>query len=153
MKKLLTGLTALLGLGAVGFVASRAMGSRPNGAAPDNPLPPCPDVPNCFRTSRSYGRPAAEVYEAAAEAVRAHHGLITGRAAHVKKDGLRLDAVFSTGPFRDDLSLVVTGDALGSVLHLRSAARVGNGDLGINRARAESLLDAIGERLAEGVMD
>ena len=147
MKKLLTTLTALLGLGAVGFVASRALGSRPNGATADNPLPACPDVPNCYRTSRAYGLPAADAYQAAVEAIRNHQGLITGKVDHLKKDGLRLDAVFSTGPFQDDLSLVVTGDALGSVVHMRSAARIGASDLGVNRARAEAILDAIGTRL------
>lgn len=148
MKKLLTTLTAILGLGAVGVLATRALGSRPDGASPDHPLPACPDVPNCYRTSRSYGLPAHEAYQAAVQAINNHQGLITGRVDHLRKDGLRLDAVFRTGPFQDDLSLVVTGDSLGSVVHLRSAARLGRSDIGINRVRAEAILDAISARLS-----
>lgn len=42
--------------------------------------------------------------------------------------------------FKDDLELEAEGD----VVHVRSASRVGYGDLGVNRKRVESLRTAVG---------
>ena len=46
--------------------------------------------------------------------------------------------------FRDDLELYLPED--GAVVHLRSASRTGYSDMGVNRARYESIRDWIGDR-------
>lgn len=54
-------------------------------------------------------------------------------------DGEYLHAVFTSGFFRfkDDLELLLDGDA--GVIHVRSEARLGNFDFGVNRKRVEKI--------------
>jgi uncharacterized protein (DUF1499 family) len=147
-RKLLVGLGALVGLTAAGVGLGRRLSSREEGVPASNPLPPCPEKAlNCYRTTRSYGLPAADVFRAAERAARSGPGRLTGRLVSLRKDGLSLHAVYAVGPFRDDLRLVVHGDELGSVLHVRSASRAAGWDLGVQRRRVEGLFDAIGYHL------
>ena len=148
MRKLLIGLGTLLGLTAAGRAVGRRISSREEGTPASNPLPPCPDKAlNCYRATRSFGLPAADVFAAAERAARRSPGLFTGRLETLRKDGLSFHAVYRLGPFNDDLRLVVQGDELGSVVHVRSASRVPGWDLGVHRRRIEHLFDAIGYHL------
>lgn len=110
---------------------------------PDNPLPRCPGTPNCHRESRAYDRPPQALFDAALAAVRDLDGLTIGRAEEIERNGLSLHAPFKVFVFTDDLDLRVTPHGKGSVLHVRSASRVGHGDLGTNRRRVKALFDAL----------
>ena len=143
MFKLLSRLGILAGLTGAGIAISRAIGSTDE-ATSANPLPPCPDdMLNCFRASRPFGASTEVIGRAIDRAVRGHAHVLTGRPVEIRRDGLRLDAVFQIGPLKDDVTLVAEGDSLGSVVHLRSASRVGRSDMGLNRLRAKVLFDAI----------
>src|SRR5690606_13713279 len=149
LRKLLVGLGALAGVAAAGAAVGRRISSHEQGTPASNPLPPCPDgARNCYRATRSFGLPAADVYAALERAARSNPGFLTGRLVSLRKDGLSFDAVYAVGPFKDDLRVVVHGDELGSVAHVRSTTR-GRGwwDLGVNRRRAEALFDAAGYHL------
>ena len=148
MRKLLTSLGLLAGVAGAGLVLNRSLGSTDE-APTANPLPACPDgVPNCYRASRAYGFPTDVVVQAADRAVRNHKSLLTGTPSQIRRNGLGLDVVYSIGPLKDDVKLVIEGDSLGSTVHIRSSSRVGRGDFGVNRRRAQALLNAIGAEAA-----
>jgi hypothetical protein len=145
LRRVLVGLGALAGVAAAGTAVGRRISSREEGAPASNPLPPCPDgARNCYRATRSFGLPAADVFAAAERAARRGPGRFTGRLLTLRKSGLSFHAVYRVGPFNDDLRLVVQGDELGSVAHVRSASRVPGWDLGVHRRRVEGLFDAMG---------
>jgi uncharacterized protein (DUF1499 family) len=58
---------------------------------------------------------------------------------------LRANATSALFRFVDDVDFLVDPD--GSVLHMRSASRVGEGDMGVNRRRYELFRAALTSRL------
>lgn len=137
------------GVAAVGLSASRALGSRPDEPGYPGPLPTCGDVPNCYRARVRLAADPEAVRAAAFAGVRSHGDWFTGRAVRVAPTDDGLAAVFKAGPFRDDVAVAVEAvEGGGSVLHVRSASRVGENDLGVNRRRARRLVDEIRRALA-----
>jgi uncharacterized protein (DUF1499 family) len=89
------------------------------------------------------------VVEAARDALRAHRDWLTGHALRVTPTELGATAVFKAGPFRDDVAVAVTPEGEGrSTLHVRSASRVGESDLGLNRLRARRIAAEVEQRVA-----
>lgn len=110
---------------------------------PENPLPPCPDTPNCERVSRGYDVPPDTLFAAAQRALES-----LGPTTLRRPDGRserRLEAVYRVAlVFKDDVDVSVTARAEGgSALYVRSASRVGHSDLGVNRRRVERFFDAL----------
>lgn len=106
-------------------------------------LAPCPSSPNCV-SSRA---PASDRVHAIAPftnttlaAVKAA-ALALPRAKLVEETDGYVHIVVTTRllRFRDDLELEADSD----VVHVRSASRVGYGDLGVNRARVEAIRAAL----------
>ena len=116
---------------------------------PDNPLPLCPDTPNCERTARPYDIPPDTLFVAAQRALEAL-GPITLRLPD-SPSGRRAEAVYRVAlVFKDDVDVAVrTRDDGGSVLYVRSASRVGHSDLGVNRRRVRNLLETMEKILHE----
>ena len=116
---------------------------------PDNPLPPCPDTPNCERTARTYDVPPNTLFVAAQRALESL-GPATLRLSD-SSHGRRAEAVYRVALiFKDDVDVAVTSqDGEGSVLYVRSASRVGYSDLGVNRRRVQKLLNAVEAALQE----
>ncbi len=133
----------LLGLSAV--VLSRLMASSPGelDATVSSQLPPCPESPNCIRTSRPYLVPPAELYELARVTLRDMNPAQITESA----DMLRIEAVFKAFVFSDDLTLVATPGETGSTLHIRSASRMGYSDFGVNAKRVRRFLALLESRL------
>lgn len=116
-------------------------------ATSDNPLPPCPDSPNCERTSRSYDVPADTVYAAVQRALDD----LGPTELRLRPDSLRAAAVYRVVlVFKDDVDVAVQPAGNGSLLHVRSASRVGQNDLGVNRRRVHRLFSAVREHLPTG---
>ena len=143
----------LIGLGVAGLAgavaASRALGSRPDEPGFVGPLPLCPGTGTCYRARTALSADAGAAREAAVAAVRAHDDRLTGRPVRVTPTELGATAVFKAGPFRDDVAVAVTAGGEGrSTLHVRSAARVGESDLGLNRLRARRIAAEVERRLA-----
>lgn len=64
-------------------------------------------------------------------------------------DSMRVSAVYRVAwIFKDDVDVAVESRSGGSMLHLRSASRVGHNDLGVNRRRAHCILSAVEEHLS-----
>ena len=149
MKRGLVVGLGLAGLAAAGVAASRALGSRPDEPGFEGPLPLCDAASNCYRARTVLSAAPDAVRAVSLDAVRDYDHVLTGRALRVTPTELGLTAVFRSGPFRDDLTLAVTtGPGGGAVLHVRSASRVGESDIGVNRARVRRLLGDVERRLA-----
>lgn len=109
-------------------------------AAPANPLPECPDTPNCVRTTLSYEQPADTLFGAVGHALAELEPI----QYRCRRDARRATAVYRVaGIFKDDVSVAVTEQQKGSQLHLRSASRVGHSDLGVNARRVERLREVV----------
>jgi uncharacterized protein (DUF1499 family) len=66
----------------------------------------------------------------------------------VRPDSLRAAAVYRVAlVFKDDVAVAVDTTETGSRLHVRSASRVGQSDLGVNARRVDRLLTAVAETL------
>ncbi|MDX8382929.1 MAG: DUF1499 domain-containing protein [Ghiorsea sp.] len=110
-------------------------------------LVPCPDSPNCVcseeHTSSSEQHFIApiegdsKVFQQVKQVVMQQGGVM-----YDEQDGY-FHATFSTSVFRyvDDVELRL--DEENSVIHLRSASRIGRSDFGVNRARMESIKAAL----------
>lgn len=119
----------------------------------DGRLAPCPDKPNCVSTQSDDPRHAIEPIEFSGSADAAME-----RLRHVLREQPRTQIISEQGRyvhaesrsrifrFVDDLEFFV--DDSESVIHFRSASRVGHSDLGVNRTRAESIRTAF-ERLPQ----
>lgn len=106
-----------------------------------NPLKPCSGSPNCTSTSISYNSPPAELFETVLSVLEK-----TG-AKKVKPDSqeLQIEAVYRIPifGFKDDVVVKIDSYNSNSILFIKSASRLGNGDLGVNRRRVSKLLSEI----------
>lgn len=148
MRRFATGLGLALVLAGGLLVLSRCTTTDPGAFGsddgPPNPLPACPDSPNCVRVTWVYdGTDADALFEATRAALEA-----TGAATvNVLADDWQLDAVYDVFVFQDDVAAVVEPTDAGAALHLRSASRVGHSDLGVNGRRVSRIQEAVAERI------
>ena len=113
-------------------------------ARSSNPLPECPSSPNCERISARYDVSADQLFDGTRNALTA----LGPVALESDADSMRAHAVYRVALlFKDDVDVVVDSSADGSVLHVRSASRVGHSDLGVNRRRVQRLLIRVDEAL------
>ncbi len=129
-----------------------ALAAMPALASELDPLPACPDLPNCVSTEAPADDlehyvpplPLPEGLDPSA-ALDALEAVIRAdpRTALEARSALRLSATDRSRVFRfvDDVEARVDPDA--RVLHARSAARVGRGDQGVNRRRIERWFAAL----------
>jgi len=108
-------------------------------------LKPCPDTPNCVSSefvsdAAHYIEPLVYAADEAAQVLPRLKAIIRemGGSIQAEKTGY-LAATFTSSIFGfvDDLELRI--DTGQNTIHLRSASRVGHGDLGVNRKRVELL--------------
>ena len=106
-------------------------------------FPDCPETPNCVSSLAQ--QPARKVDPFPVNGTPAHSlEVLTAiiqsmkRATIVSTSSGRIEAEFrSILGFVDDLTLAVSSD--GTKIHVRSAARSGSWDLGVNRRRVERI--------------
>jgi len=114
-------------------------------AAPSNPLAECPASPNCERISKTYPVPASRLYDATNTAL----DTLGPADLQIIPDAMRASAVYRVAwIFKDDVDVAVAPQSKGSILHVRSASRVGQSDLGVNRRRVQRVLTAIDDHLS-----
>ncbi|MCC6533841.1 MAG: DUF1499 domain-containing protein [Burkholderiales bacterium] len=106
-------------------------------------LKPCPTTPNCVH-SQSAGRAHIDplVFRGNADAaLRGVRSILAAmprvRVVEHTDDYLRAEASSRWLGFIDDVEFLLDPDA--SVIHVRSAARMGYSDFGVNRARVERI--------------
>lgn len=109
----------------------------------NNPLPPCPDSPNCVRISRGFNFPKGRLWEAVNEVIE----LMNPSELEKDKTNLKLAAVFRVLLFKDDMTIQIEERDGHSLLHLRNASREGYSDLGVNRRRVKRFLRLLQKKL------
>jgi uncharacterized protein (DUF1499 family) len=150
MKFLAGAVGGLAALGLVGsgalFIAARTVGVPEGLGVRDGRLAPCPNSPNCVSTQADpsdrqhrmepipYDGPVAMIIARIAALVAAEP-----RTAILSSEGPYLHAVFrsATMGYPDDVEFYV--DEAAGLIHFRSASRLGEGDMGVNRQRMEML--------------
>lgn len=137
-------------IAALPFFGSIFAGQRPSNLGMKNgQLSPCPGSPNCVV---SQGNPDAEhaiapiAYRGdAASALAQLESVITAmpRMAIIEKTKDYLYAEFTSRlmGYVDDVEFYL--DPSASVIHVRSASRLGESDLGVNRKRIEAVRSAL----------
>jgi uncharacterized protein (DUF1499 family) len=109
-----------------------------------HPFEPCPGTPNCVIQSVEYDMPQSDLFELVVSAVKE----MTPHELSTKKESYRIDAVFRIAVFgfKDDVHIAVNriNDSK-SVLHIKSASRVGYGDLGVNSRRIKRFFNFVNQ--------
>lgn len=113
-------------------------GSQPTDYQPNSdqphPFEPCPDSPNCVIQSVEYDIPQSDLYNLVCNALKKTEP----HEIKENKESFKIDAVFRIAVFgfKDDVNIAVDKlDDSKSVLHIKSASRVGYSDLGVNSRR------------------
>lgn len=150
---------AVLGLVFVAglVVLNRTQGGRPAGSPnlAAGTLAPCPDSPNCVSTRAPREDERHHVAPIPLDAAAAPHSpedALSRVAAIIEQQPrmeiveqgpsyLRATATSTIFQFVDDIDFLVDSDE--GMLHVRSASRVGEGDMGVNRARYEFFREAL----------
>ena len=120
-------------------------------------LAPCPASPNCVSSEATDEIHAILAYRIRGDAGTAWKALESQlaelpRVEIVSDENGYLYAVFTTRlmHYRDDVEFGL--DAEAGAIRVRSASRVGYGDMGVNRERIESIRAALAERgVVEGI--
>lgn len=119
-----------------------------SGKAPgliDGRLSPCPDKPNCVCSEHKddaghYVEPVFIPENNTLDTLPVLKNVIQGMGGSIQAESDNyLAATFSSAIFGfvDDLEIRIDTDQ--EVIHMRSASRVGHGDMGVNRHRTELL--------------
>jgi uncharacterized protein (DUF1499 family) len=107
-------------------------------------LRPCPDTPNCV-SSEGGSRESQRVVPLAAPGGPAEMSRLATlieawpRTAVITNTGTYLHAEFTSLVWRFVDDVEFRYDSAAGVIHVRSASRIGRGDLGANRKRVEGL--------------
>jgi uncharacterized protein (DUF1499 family) len=135
-------------IAAAALLLCAACGGAPPATGAGTGLKPCPSTPNCVSSRES--DPARRVdplplYGSAAEGLAAVRQVILAMPrSRIAAEGTGfLRAEFRSLIFRfvDDVDFVV--DEPAGVIHIRSAARVGRSDMGVNRRRVGEIRDRL----------
>jgi uncharacterized protein (DUF1499 family) len=133
------------------FLFSGCSGTRPPSlGVKDNRLSPCPSSPNCVSSQNNDGRHRIDPIHftsTPAEAMERLKKVVQGmkRTTVMRETQDYIHVEFRTFlGFVDDVEFYVDGSQ--KVIQLRSAARVGYWDLGVNRKRMESIRAQFGRK-------
>lgn len=123
-------------------------GSQTKGHEMDQRFAPCPEAPNCVSSFATDDLHAIDPLPLpAGDAMQALRSVVDSfpRTRIVVEDGDYLHATFTSLVFRfvDDVEFRIDREA--GVIHVRSASRLGYGDMGVNRRRVESIRERLKE--------
>ncbi len=112
-----------------------------------HPFEPCPDSSNCTYHSVKFNMEAAELFETAQSSLNQ----LSPHKIESISQSLQIDAVFRIPVFgfKDDVKIFIKpNESGGSVLHIKSASRIGESDLGVNRRRIKRILSLINQQIS-----
>ena len=143
------GIVVIIGL--VSVVLSISSRKQPELGLLNGQLRPCPATPNCVCSEQQVEGAFVEplVYATTADVAwrKIKYAIVeTGGVVLTEQDGY-LHAVYETPVMRfvDDVELRL--DENNQVIHVRSASRVGNSDLGANRKRVARIRAAFDKQI------
>lgn len=131
-----------------GFSLLNSLGSQPSDMpgvqTVENPLPACPDSPNCIRTTQKLNFPAEDLFAASLSVLH----MMKPIEKRVFKEQYKVETVFRVFLFKDDMTIQLTEkNTSATYLHIRSASRVGHSDLGVNTRRVNKFLRKLKNKL------
>ncbi|MGF1458592.1 MAG: DUF1499 domain-containing protein [Leptolyngbyaceae cyanobacterium] len=131
-------------LGAIPGLSGVLAGKKPELGVEDGQLSPCPASPNCVVSQGGDAEHTIAPIEYSGDRAAARDLLIkvlgvVPRTEIVSQteDYIRVKSTSRIMGFVDDAEFYLPADE--SVIHLRSAARLGESDLGVNRRRLEQI--------------
>jgi uncharacterized protein (DUF1499 family) len=137
-------LVSCMGLSLTLFVSSCSGVVPANLGVKDGKLAPCPTSPNCvssLSSDREQGIAPIPFTGTAADAMARLRNIILQmkRSSIIVETGTYLHAEYRSAVFRfvDDVEFLVDDNE--KVIHVRSAARLGQSDFGVNRRRIEEI--------------
>jgi len=110
-----------------------------------HPFEPCPGTPNCIIHSVEYEMHHSELYAQVVDVIKK----MDPHQHSANEDSMNIDAVFRIPVFgfKDDVKISVEKmDESKSVLHIKSASRVGYGDLGVNSRRVKRFFNHLNQQ-------
>ncbi len=112
-----------------------------------NPLPPCPATPNCIRTSQIFETGAEKLFEILTQVFDKE----AYRYEVIDPKRIELHAVYKIPffGFRDDLDVILDETEGKTLVFIRSASRVGNYDLGVNKRRVKRILRKLKSKIRD----
>lgn len=132
------------------LILSFLIGSRPVDLQSDptlkHPFKPCPDSPNCIIYSTKFEITPEEMYRITLNAIYS----LSPYLVEPDSQSLQIESVFRIFlfGFLDDVSISIKpGETGNSEFHIKSASRVGNSDLGVNRRRVQRIIKQINKNL------
>ncbi|HRX77934.1 MAG TPA: peptide-methionine (R)-S-oxide reductase MsrB [Pirellulaceae bacterium] len=145
VKKMIAGLVIVVFILIGGILALNASSRPPTGVGvPGSQLAPCPDSPNCVSTDAlDKGHaidplPLADTEQRTIEMLVSSVSAIPGsRSVLTQGNYLHFEVQSPWLRFVDDVEFLIDPGA--QVVHVRSASRFGQSDLGVNRKRVEEI--------------
>ena len=114
-------------------------------ASTTNPLPSCPDSPNCILTSFAYDKNIEVIFDIFKLTLTnlGTDSLVTSQ------NNLKIDAVFKIPVFgwKDDLNIQLATKNNQTIAYARSASRVGSYDFGVNKRRVNKIISQVDKTL------
>ena len=118
----------------------------PEASGIQSPFEPCPDTPNCVIYASEFDLTDDRLFEITRLAVES----MNPHKIHVNSQSHQIDAVFRIPVFgfKDDVTIFTepAGESK-SMLHIKSASRVGYSDLGVNRRRIKRIINGIQQNI------
>lgn len=111
----------------------------------ENPLPECPDSPNCVRYSIMVEVTADKTFEYVGMVLEEMgvHEVEKNRKDNTINSVFRIPIM----GFKDDFDVVMEAQGNQSLVHIRSASRTGYSDLGVNERRVKKFVKNLREQL------
>lgn len=106
-----------------------------------NPLPACPNSPNCVRITVEAEMNCDHLFKQLLQILKK----MGVHEMNTDTNSKKIDAVFRIPffGFKDDVIIQIEEANSVSYLHIKSASRVGYGDLGVNRRRVNRILSLL----------
>ena len=101
-----------------------------------NPFPKCPKSPNCLRLSVQSDKSINDLKKSFEEFIQSKKATLV----HFDTESNTYHTEWTAGVFKDDLWLNLSDSSNGTLIHIKSASRVGFSDLAVNPNRVKSVL-------------
>lgn len=107
----------------------------------NNPLPECPGSPNCIRTQKVFDTGMERVFEYLSQIFEEDaHEYNVEDPKRIEIHAVYRIPVFG---FKDDVNVILEEKDSETVVYIRSASRVGEYDLGVNKRRVHRIFNKL----------
>lgn len=110
---------------------------------PENPIPPCPGTPNCYRTSHVFDTDSGSAFEALKKSVRNAGAEELTIEGNTKDKTIKATFRIPLFGWKDDVEIKIKTDSSGidrSFVFLKSSSREGYYDFKVNKRRIKRIL-------------